>query len=424
MKIIRNLAKTGFICLILFSIILKSSTIMASPAEKQKPKAGDFVSIDLKYYINVNGKDSLLFDNKNQKGGAPVKFKLPEPEFKGDLYENIMTLAEGDSGTFKINADSLFLKTFKMKELPKGIESGSNLTFNVHLLKVESPDKLKAAEQTNLQKYLKDNNITVKPTASGVYLVEQTVGEGPKPDTGSMVKLHFTVSLIDGTPLFNTYERGEPMKFAYGKNFDTPGFDEVVGKLKEGSKALIIVPSSAAFGEQGRGNVVPPYATLVYNVEIIDVMSKEEFEKEQAEAKQKQEIMKENAKKEETTKLQKYLTDNKIDTKPTESGLIYIETVKGTGAKAEPGKTVTLHYVGKLLDGTKFDSSLDRNEPFEFVLGKGQVIKGWDEGVAMMNAGGKATFIIPSSIGYGERDMGVIPPYSTLVFDVELLGVK
>ena len=83
-----------------------------------------------------------------------------------------------------------------------------------------------------------------------------------------------------------------------------------------------------------------------------------------------------------------------------------------------------VHYTGTLLNGTKFDSSRDRKEPFEFTLGKGQVIKGWDEGIAKMKVGGKATLVIPSSLGYAERDMGTIPPYSTLVFDVELLDVK
>ena len=118
------------------------------------------------------------------------------------------------------------------------------------------------------------------------------------------------------------------------------------------------------------------------------------------------------------------LKDKNITARPTASGLIYVEKVKGTGAKAVAGKKVKVHYTGTLLDGTKFDSSRDRNEPFEFTLGQGQVIKGWDEGIAMMNVGGKATLVIPSTIAYGERDNGKIPPFSTLVFDVELLDVK
>jgi FKBP-type peptidyl-prolyl cis-trans isomerase len=122
--------------------------------------------------------------------------------------------------------------------------------------------------------------------------------------------------------------------------------------------------------------------------------------------------------------LTKYLKEKNITAKPTSSGIYYIEKVKGSGAKAAAGKVVKVHYTGTLLNGTKFDSSRDRNQPYEFTLGQGQVIKGWDEGFALMNVGGKATLIIPSKMGYNERDMGTIPPYSTLVFDVELIDVQ
>ena len=109
----------------------------------------------------------------------------------------------------------------------------------------------------------------------------------------------------------------------------------------------------------------------------------------------------------------------------TESGLAYIMVKEGSGIRAENGKTVSVHYTGKLTDGTKFDSSLDRNQPIEFVLGQGRVIKGWDEGISYLKVGGKATFIIPSDLAYGERGAGgVIPPNATLIFDVELVDVK
>ena len=112
--------------------------------------------------------------------------------------------------------------------------------------------------------------------------------------------------------------------------------------------------------------------------------------------------------------------------------LVKIDQVVGEGREAEPGFNVTVHYTGWLYDpskpeghGEKFDSSVDRREPFVFYLGGGQVIRGWDEGVAGMKVGGKRTLIIPSHMGYGERGAGgVIPPYATLVFDVELLGIK
>ena len=108
----------------------------------------------------------------------------------------------------------------------------------------------------------------------------------------------------------------------------------------------------------------------------------------------------------------------------TASGLKYVDVVVGKGASPSPGKMVKVHYTGTLENGKKFDSSVDRNEPFSFVIGVGQVIQGWDEGVMTMKVGGKRKLIIPSKLGYGPRGAGgVIPPNATLLFDVELLDV-
>ncbi len=108
----------------------------------------------------------------------------------------------------------------------------------------------------------------------------------------------------------------------------------------------------------------------------------------------------------------------------TPSGLKYQDLVVGTGAIPQSGQSVVVHYTGRLTDGTKFDSSLDRNQPFSFRLGAGQVIKGWDEGLSTMRVGGKRQLTIPPDLGYGARGAGgVIPPNATLVFDVELLRI-
>ena len=109
----------------------------------------------------------------------------------------------------------------------------------------------------------------------------------------------------------------------------------------------------------------------------------------------------------------------------TPSGLKYVDQVVGTGEVAVAGKTVNVHYTGWLENGKKFDSSVDRGQPFSFPLGAGRVIKGWDEGVQGMKIGGKRKLTIPSDLGYGPRGAGgVIPPNATLIFDVELLGVR
>lgn len=106
------------------------------------------------------------------------------------------------------------------------------------------------------------------------------------------------------------------------------------------------------------------------------------------------------------------------------AGLQSEDIVVGTGAEAKQGNTVSVHYTGVLTDGTKFDSSKDRNEPFTFLLGQGDVIKGWDQGVVGMKVGGKRKLTIPPELGYGPRAVGPIPANATLIFEVELLDVK
>ena len=125
------------------------------------------------------------------------------------------------------------------------------------------------------------------------------------------------------------------------------------------------------------------------------------------------------------TPVQQRNLEKGLDAKRTDSGLHYVITKAGKGASPKPGQVVTVHYTGTTLDGKKFDSSLDRGQPFEFPLGQGRVIQGWDEGIALLNKGAKATLIIPSPMAYGERSPSpAIPANSILRFEVELIDAQ
>lgn len=132
----------------------------------------------------------------------------------------------------------------------------------------------------------------------------------------------------------------------------------------------------------------------------------------------------EDAEKNANAEFSKFVSANYPDAKATGSGLHYIMENEGKGKQAVAGKSVSVHYTGKLTDGTKFDSSYDRDQPISFPLGQGQVIKGWDEGIALLKEGGKAKLIIPPYLGYGPRAVSIIPANSILIFDVELVSVQ
>jgi FKBP-type peptidyl-prolyl cis-trans isomerase len=397
-------------------------------------------TLSILYRTTVSGKDSVLY-NSNEKN-MPFEIRIMKPAYPGDIFEAIGMMHKGDSASFILNAGQFFMKTAQAPRLPEGIDSTADMIFNIKMLKVQTMDeynldkanalaKKKEDAAKDLQEYLKKNNVTVTPSATGVYVIHLKPATGRAIQKGDFVKLHFSVSLTNGKKLFSTHDNDSPMTLECGQPFDTKGFDEGIATLKEGETAQFIVPGEMAFGERGRRSMngeelVAPYAALVYDVEVLNVSTKAEHEKQKAaeDAAKKKET--ETAKANESSLLQKYLADNKITAKPTASGLYYIEKVKGKGKKAENGKKVQMNYTGRLLDGTKFDSNLDHTpvKPFEFVLGQKQVIAGWDEGVALMNEGGKATFILPSKLAYGEREMGgKIKPYSPLVFDVELIKV-
>ncbi len=238
----------------------------------------------------------------------------------------------------------------------------------------------------------------VVTTESGLVYEQLEKGDGPQPQVGDLVSVHYRGTLENGTEFDSSYSRGEPITFPLGRGAVIQGWDEGIAMMNEGGKARLTIPPELGYGERGAGGVIPPNATLIFEVELVSVRAGAPAAPAEVQA---------------------------SDYVVTDSGLKYYDLEVGDGPSPAQGQTAVVHYTGWLEDGTKFDSSLDRGQPFSFVLGTGGVIKGWDEGVATMKVGGQRQMVIPPELGYGERGAGnVIPPGATLIFEVELLEIQ
>jgi peptidylprolyl isomerase len=248
------------------------------------------------------------------------------------------------------------------------------------------------------QKNKKMETIT---TASGLQYQITEHGKGKQAVAGKKVKVHYTGKFLNDSVFDSSVKRGDPFTFKLGSGQVIKGWDEGIALLKEGDKAILTIPPALGYGANAQGPI-PANSTLKFEVQLLEVI--------------------------EAPKLYFDIPAN-AKTEKTATGLQYIKVAEGTGVKAENNKSVSVHYTGYTLDekGEKklFDSSLERGEPITFTLGTGQVIKGWDEGIALMKVGDKLRLIIPYELAYGEQGRPpVIGPKAILYFDTELVSVK
>lgn len=245
--------------------------------------------------------------------------------------------------------------------------------------------------------------------------------KGPNAVPENVIKVNFKMYTSTDSLLRDTWKESGAIT-AYAQK---PGYkaslEEAFLMMSAGDSAAFLVNADSMFEKAIRAPMpefIKKGSNFKFIVKMEGVYTKTAYEeivkKEEAELVGK-----------EDKTIQDYMTKNNLKGVKQPSGLYYVQLQPGTGTRAEAGKSVSVHYTGKLLNGTKFDSSVDRNAPFDFALGQGQVIKGWDEGIALMSVGEKGLLLIPSALGYGIKGAGAsIPANSVLVFEVELLGVK
>jgi peptidylprolyl isomerase len=235
-------------------------------------------------------------------------------------------------------------------------------------------------------------------TDSGLRYTVTEQGDGETPETGQIVQVHYTGKLADGTVFDSSREYGEPIAFPLGQGFVIPGWDEGISYLSVGSKAKLVIPPELAYSELGVAGVIPPNATLYFDVELLDILPG-------------------------SPEAPTAVADSNFVT--TDSGLQYADLTEGSGTSPATGQIVAIHYTGWLEDGTKFDSSLDRGMPFVFPVGEDYIIPGLDEGLSSMKVGGRRQLIVPADLAYGEEGIGdVIPANANLIFEIELLEIQ
>jgi peptidylprolyl isomerase len=249
---------------------------------------------------------------------------------------------------------------------------------------------------------------------TGLQYMDDSLGTGREAKANDLVSIHFKGWMVPkdtASELFSDWSadqskstlslgdskmRNQPIKFILNSGSFIKGTDEGIIGMKTGGKRTMIIPSKLAYGEAGVG-FIPPNTDLKVIVELLEVKDRVVAEM--------------------------WKVDSTLF-KTTASGLKYAIISQGEGPAVEAGKVVTVHYSGYLQDGTMFDSSVERDEPIMFVVGQGQVIPGWDEGMQLLKKGDKARFIIPPKLGYGEMVLEKIPVNSTLIFDTEIIDIK
>ena len=249
---------------------------------------------------------------------------------------------------------------------------------------------------------------------SGLQFMDDSLGTGREAKANDLVSIHFKGWMVPkdtASELFSDWSadqsksmlslgdskmRNQPIKFILNSGSFIKGTDEGIVGMKVGGVRTMIIPSKLAYGEAGVG-FIPPNTDLKVIVELLEVKDR--------------------------VVVEMWKVDSTLF-KTTASGVNYAIITQGEGPAVEAGKIITVHYSGYLQDGTMFDSSVERDEPIKFVVGQGQVVPGWDEGLQLLKKGDKARFIIPPKLGYGEMVLEKIPANSTLIFDTEVIDVK
>ncbi len=332
-----------------------------------QPQTGDI--LELHYTGTLD--NGTTFDSSI--GGDPFSFMFGITPIMPGFEEGISMMKEGGKSRFIIPPELGYGGT-QVATVP----ANSTLNFDVELLSVQRPDPPQKVAEAEY-----------KITESGLKYYDFVIGDGAAPQIDDAIVMHNSIWRADGTSLGSTHDAGVPQTIQYYSGRLFPGWEEGLAEMQAGGKRQLVIPPQLAYGDEGYYDIIPPGTTLVMEIDLLAVIPLPEFSQ---------------------------LTPvDDADYEVTASGLKYYDLEEGQGPVPQTGQMVFVHYSGWLTDGTLFDSSINRGLPLMFTLGTGQVIPGFEEGVATMTAGSKRQLVIPSELGYRDEQVRI--------FEVELVYV-
>jgi len=254
----------------------------------KKPLLGDYVTVNMIYRLSEEDLDTILFSSNDTQ--QPIILKVSESMYNGDINEALTLLALGDSGTFITSADSFFMKTVGLQELPPPVKSGMMLYFDIKIIDIKTAEEfeaemeikmmeqqkqleiLKEQESIDREAFLKEKNITVKPSETGLYYIETERGTGAFATNQTTVRVEYEGRFLNGVIFDSSKNQGQAIEFTLGQGQVIPGWEEGILKMREGGKAQFIIPSDLAYGQSQPGHPIPPYATLVFDVQLVEIV--------------------------------------------------------------------------------------------------------------------------------------------------------
>lgn len=349
------------------------------------PEDGSIVEMNYAMWIMDEASGEYIIIDDSTAFGQPLTFIVGSQQVFEGWEEGAMGMQPGGSRQLIIPA----ALAFGVEGIPEaGIPANATLAMELDMIDVQSPPTAEALSDDDYE-----------TTDSGLKIAVLSEGSGEEAaELGDNITVDFTIWVADGERYFTgSSTSGEPFTYPIGSGAVFPGWDEGVTGMTIGEKRQLLIPAELGLGTESIGDIVPPNSDLLMQVEMLNIIKPPE---------------------------PRFPTEiDEGDFEETASGLKYYDIVEGDGEMPETGQMVVVNYSGWLEDDTMFDSSVGA-APFEFAIGTGSVIQGWDEGVATMKVGGVRQLVIPADLAYGEGGGGPIPPGATLIFEVELLELK